>query len=73
MCRITPRRNALVLGMVLLLAVGVCAQAQSPTYGLGRTPTAEEVAAWDIAISPDGKELPVGSGTVAEGEELFTC
>ncbi len=61
---------------LLLLAVGVCAQAQSPTYGLGRAPTAEEVAAWDIAISPDGTELPAGSGTVAEGEELYvqkTC
>ena len=61
---------------LLLLAVGAVAQAQSPTYGLGRTPTAEEVAAWDIAISPDGKELPAGSGTVAEGEQLYmlkTC
>ncbi len=71
-------RLAREIGLIglLLLAVGVCVQAQSPTYGLGRAPTAEEVAAWDIAISPDGKELPVGSGTVAEGEELYvqkTC
>lgn len=64
------------LAGLVLLAAGVCAQAQSPTYGLGRAPTAEEVAAWDISISPDGKELPAGSGTVAEGEELYvqkTC
>ena len=65
-----------VFAIVLLLTVGFSAEAQSPTYGLGRAPTAAEVAAWDIAISPDGKELPAGSGTVAEGEELYvqkTC
>lgn len=54
-----------------LLSVGVSAQAQSPTYGVGRAPTAEEIRAWDIAISPDGKELPKGSGTVDKGSELY--
>jgi len=45
-----------------------------PTHGvfhLGREATAEEVAAWDIDIRPDGAGLPAGKGTVAEGEELF--
>ena len=44
---------------------------QSPTFGLGRAPTAEEIRAWDIAISPTGKELPEGHGTAKEGEALF--
>jgi hypothetical protein len=45
--------------------------AQSPTYHLGRTPTPEEIKAWDIAISPDGHELPPGHGTAKEGRDLF--
>ena len=45
-----------------LMILGVCHAvcAQSPTYGLGKTPTDEEIRAWDIAISPTGKELPPG-------------
>jgi cytochrome c len=41
-------------------------------FGLGREATAEEVAAWDIDIRPDGTGLPVGSGTVADGEPIYT-
>lgn len=39
---------------------------------LGRVATAEEIAAWDIDIRPDGLGLPEGSGTVAEGEILYS-
>ena len=45
--------------------------AQSPTFGLGKTPTPEEIRAWDIAISPDGKELPQGSGSAKEGAPIY--
>ena len=55
----------------LLMLLGVSAHAQSPTYGVGRTPTAEEIRAWDISISPAGEELPPGRGTVDEGSELY--
>jgi cytochrome c len=37
----------------------------------GRTPTADEIRAWDISISPDGKELPPGRGTAQEGAQLY--
>src|SRR5579872_1684223 len=59
--------------LLSVLMLGIChpAWAQSPTYGLGRTPTAEEIRVWDIAISPTGKELPAGSGTSTEGAQLF--
>src|SRR5262249_52671691 len=57
--------------LVTALGLGVVASAQSPTYGLGRTPTAEEIRAVDIAISPDGKELPPGSGSAKEGAPLY--
>ena len=53
--------------------LGICqiAWTQSPTYGVGRTPTAEEIRDWDIAISPTGKELPSGHGTAKEGAALY--
>ena len=58
-----------VLPLVMLL--GGSALAQSPTYGVGRTPTAEEIRAWDISISPTGEELPPGRGTAKEGALVY--
>jgi cytochrome c len=57
------------LPFVLLL--GSIALAQSPTYGVGRTPTPEEIRAWDISISRTGTELPRGRGTATEGARLY--
>ncbi|PYU18571.1 MAG: hypothetical protein DMG30_27340, partial [Acidobacteria bacterium] len=56
---------------VAIVGLSHAGWAQSPTYGLGRTPSAEEIRAWDIAISPSGKELPPGSGTAKEGAQLY--
>src|SRR5215831_11566604 len=61
-------RNLLLLVMVLALC-GL-AFAQSP-YGLGKTPTPETIRAWDIAIGPDGKELPEGKGSAKEGAPVY--
>jgi cytochrome c len=46
-------------------------QAQAQTFGVGRTPSAEEIRAWDISIGPTGEELPPGSGNVREGAALY--
>lgn len=40
-------------------------------FGLGRPALAEEVAAWDLDVLPDGTGLPVGSGDVWTGDEVF--
>ena len=58
-----------VLSFALLM--GASALAQSPTYGVGRTPTPEELRAWDISIGPTGEELPPGRGTTKEGAEVY--
>src|SRR5688572_18033554 len=42
-----------------------------PSFGLGRPATDSEIAAWDIDISPDGKGLPVGSGNVTTGRNIY--
>jgi len=58
-----------LLSFVLLL--GGVALAQSPQYGVGSTPSEEQLRALDISISPDGKELPPGRGTAEEGAQLY--
>jgi cytochrome c len=44
----------------------------SRRLGIGRSTTPEEIAGWDIDIRPNGEGLPVGNGTVKDGEALFT-
>jgi len=70
----------LVLLMVLVPLCGIVAQAQMPTYQVGRTPSAEEIRNWDLSsftgnavpvVSPDGKGLPPGAGTAQEGRRVW--
>lgn len=45
-----------------------------PSHGklhLGRKALKEEVNAWDIDVRPDGVGLPIGKGTVAQGEPIY--
>jgi S-disulfanyl-L-cysteine oxidoreductase SoxD len=67
--------GAYTMGMLrvlpFVLFMGVAAVAQSPTYGVGRTPSAEEIRAWDISIGPTGAELPPGRGTAKDGAQLY--
>jgi mono/diheme cytochrome c family protein len=57
--------------VTIALLLGSPAFAQSPTYGVGRTPTPEEIRALDISIGPTGEELPQGHGTAKEGATFF--
>lgn len=43
---------------------------QAP-FGLGREASADEVAAWDIDVKPSGEGLPVGRGTLEDGEKIY--
>ena len=70
-----PKRLAiasnLIVPMIFLAACAV-ARAQMPTYSnVGRTPTKEEMRAWDFAIGVDGKELPPGKGTAKDGTPIY--
>lgn len=40
-------------------------------FSFGTEASEARVAAWDIDVKPDGEGLPVGSGTVAEGERVY--
>ena len=61
--------------MVVWLGVGVCAVGTTfaePAYpGIGRAATSSEVAAWNIDVRPDFKGLPKGSGSVAQGMDIW--
>jgi len=37
----------------------------------GRKPTANEIKAWDTDVMPDGHGLPIGEGSVEDGDELY--
>jgi len=40
-------------------------------YGIGQPATEAQIAGWNIDIAPDGKNLPPGAGTVAEGHKIY--
>jgi len=65
------RCSSSVLAAAIALSACVTALAQGPAYQLGRTPSDAEIKASDTAVSPDGKELPPGSGSAREGAAVF--
>lgn len=65
--------NLLLLAALLTFAGQEPARAQLPTYAVGRAATPEEIAAWNIAIGPDGRELPPGRGSAKEGAVIYAA
>ena len=65
------QRLAAFLILVIGLVAYSAALAQGPTYGRGRPAAPEEIKAWDMAVGPEGKELPPGSGTAKQGAPVF--
>lgn len=59
----------------LIAATALATLAGAPVlaqqFGLGRPALPEEIDAWDVAVLPDGTGLPVGSGSVYDGEEAW--
>ena len=70
---VTVALPAMILGAAVaaIPAFAEDAPSREGGFGLGRTALPEEIAAWDIDVRPDGQGLPVGSGDVWDGEELF--
>jgi mono/diheme cytochrome c family protein len=70
------RRQAIRLRAVVAVSVllgGAVALAQSPKYGVGRTPTQEDIRTLGIMVAPDGTGLPAGSGSAVEGKAVFVA
>jgi cytochrome c len=56
------------LALALMLA-GAASASDLP--GLGKRVSETDLALWDITVGPDGKGLPPGGGTPAQGAAIF--
>jgi len=65
------RDIVLLVAMAALSPAPALGAPQAPAYGFGKPATAEEIAGWDIDVRPDGKGLPHGHGSVAQGQLLY--
>jgi mono/diheme cytochrome c family protein len=66
---LSMRALALAAGMLMLAVASGAACAESPH--LGRPISQADIAGWDINVLPDGRNLPAGRGTPAEGAKVF--
>ena len=57
--------------IALALGISVANAADAPRFGQPMTPA--DIAPWDISIGPDGVGLPPGSGTPAQGAEVYAA
>jgi S-disulfanyl-L-cysteine oxidoreductase SoxD len=64
-------RRFITMVLVVLLGSGLVF-AQKP-LGIGRVATPDEIKKIDIDVRPDGKGLPEGKGTSAEGAKIYAA
>lgn len=55
------------------LGAGLDAQQERSRFGIGRAATADDIAAWNDDVMPDGTGLPAGSGTPAAGATVYAA
>lgn len=55
----------------LLCAFALTHASAQSQYGLGTKATEAQIASWNIDVAPDGKALPPGHATVADGEKVY--
>jgi cytochrome c len=64
------RSKALTLALVFVIPAIVLGQ---KPLGIGRAATAEEIKKLDIDVMPDGRGLPPGKGSVADGAKVYAA
>ncbi len=62
--------RSLLISLALTLAFGSAAVAETP--GLGKSISEADIKAWDIAVLPDGTNMPPGSGTPTQGAAIYS-
>ena len=62
------RKPLAALAIALALGAG---PVRAENTGLGKPVSEADIKAWDIAILPDGSNLPPGSGTPAQGAKIY--
>jgi cytochrome c len=64
-------RTILVCALVACAAAPAARAAEPPRFHLGHTATPGEIAGWDIDVRADGRGLPDGRGSVAQGQAIY--
>lgn len=67
----SDRDRSLIIAVFAATLCLMVAGAHAAKPALGRTATADELAAVDISIAPDGKGLPPGSGDAITGKSVY--
>ena len=76
------RRRSMIFSCVIGAAIGLAGSAAataqstpqtSAPLGIGRAATTEEIKKLDIDVMPDGRGLPPGKGTAAEGAPIYAA
>src|SRR5689334_22798041 len=67
------RRAASLAMVVIALTTSAALAADIAPPKFGRPATPDEVTKADISIPPDGRGLPPGSGSVAQGAQIFAA
>ncbi|MHC2108578.1 c-type cytochrome [Methylobacterium sp. CM6246] len=65
----TLEERALIATLFLFATTAAADAAER--LGIGRPAAEAEIAAWNIDIDRDGRKLPPGSGSVAQGRSVF--
>ncbi len=68
-----PRRLPVWGALTCLIGAGAYAAptANKSGYGFGSAATPAQIAGWNIDVRPDGTGLPVGHGSVEEGQTVY--
>src|ERR1700720_2608276 len=61
----------LVLGIAFLAGAAPAQPPPAPAPKLGKPISEADIKNWDIAVLPDGTNLPPGSGTPAQGAKIY--
>ena len=64
-------KHTVFAGFVLAALASASFAATPPPPKLGKPATPEQISKVDTSIPPDGKNLPAGSGSVAQGAQIF--
>jgi len=65
------KRQLMLLACAALISTAAGAAHADQKFGFGHPVTQEDIAAWDINVFADGRNLPAGSGTVTQGASLY--
>ncbi|AFK60830.1 sulfite oxidase cytochrome subunit [Advenella kashmirensis WT001] len=65
------RHAVVLLTCAALLGATAGAAHAEQKFGFGQPVTPEHIAAWDINVFADGRNLPEGSGTVTQGGTIY--